>query len=176
MIMRIFGTLLLALLLILGAEACKKSSDDSRLPVDWTNKIKGLYENNKKKITISEGVAGTVTIRTGNCMPVADSSNTTCKEEPAPRSVYVYEYTTVNNIKGDIRGFTSPTTQLKALIQTDGEGFFQLRIEPGIYSIFVEEKGSFYANSVDGQGGINTVEVLAGKVSIKNQVIDYAVY
>jgi len=173
--MRIFGILLLALLLITGTEACKKSSD-SKAPVDWTNKIKGLYENNKTKITITEGIAGTVTKRTGNCMPVVDSNSSTCKEIPVQRSVYVYEYTTVNNIKGDIKDFNSPTTQLKALIQADGEGFFQIKIEPGIYSIFIEENGSFYANSVDGQGGINPVEVLAGKVSVKNQVLDYAVY
>jgi hypothetical protein len=159
-----------------GVSACKKSKDASVSPTDWTNKIKSLYTYNHSKVTITEGISGTVTKRTGNCMPVVDSNNTTCKEVPVHRNVYIYEYTTLNNIKGDIKDFQPPATQLKALIKTDAEGFYQYNIGPGIYSIFVEENGAFYANSIDAQGGINPVEVIAGKVSTSNPVIDYATY
>jgi len=166
---------LIAFLMILSFASCKKADDKSE-SADWTNKIKALYIHNESKLSISEGIWGTITRRDGNCMPVVDSAHTTCKEIPAQRSVYVYEYTTIKDINGSMKNFTAPATQLKAVIKTDAEGFYELKIAPGTYSIFVEENGTFYAGYGDGNGGLNPVTVIAGQVSTGHIVLDYAVY
>jgi hypothetical protein len=139
---------------------------------DWTNKTDDLYKHNEKKISITEGIWGTLIQREGNWMPGADGNR---KEFPAQRKVAVYEYTTVEEIKG------YPTscevfTKLIATTTCDKEGFYELKLKPGRYSVFLKEKGKLYANSGDGDGGINPVIVETSKVSEMNLVIDYAVY
>ena len=138
------------------------SNDDF---ADWTNKIEELREHNEKKVRITEGIWGTIVKREGNCMPGASNS---CKYFPVKREVLIYEYTTFNEVEqADFYStfYTKIATKLVARTTADKEGFFEFRLKPGKYSVFVIENRLFYANSFDGQGGIFPVTVELSKVS-----------
>ena len=167
---------LTTLYLVFGFFACKKDDDRQRAnDIDWTNRIPALYDHNERKITIAQGVAGTTTMKQGNCMPVIDE-NSSCREYPVQRTVRIYDLTNNNQAQQDNEGFyTRVNTRLVTTVRTDREGYFQARIDPGTYSLFIEEGGKLYARSAS-PVGINTVTVPRGKTVIANQLIDRAVY
>ena len=146
--------------------ACEKDN------YDWTNNITKLYQHNEKKISITEGIWGTLTQREGNWMPGANGNP---REFPAQREIAVYEYTTINEIIGEPTS-CEVLTKLIATTTCDKEGFYELNVDPGQYSVFVNEQGKLYTNILDGYGGLNPVVVESSNISEMNLVIDYAVY
>ncbi|MDR3247005.1 MAG: hypothetical protein LBT50_11330 [Prevotellaceae bacterium] len=143
----------------------------------WENKITELYQHNEQKISITEGTSGTLTLTEGNCMPViSDGGNNSCKEYPVKRTIKVYEYTKLEQTNHEITIFHEVNTKLITTIVCDEEGFFQVSLPAGVYSLFIEEKGTLYANSFDGYGGIQPVLIEPEKVSKIYLRIDYAVY
>jgi hypothetical protein len=138
----------------------------------WTNNIDSLHKHNKKKVSISEGIWGTLIQREGNWMPGAGGDR---KEFPTQREIAVYEYTTVR----DITGYPTACEVLTKLVATttcDKEGFYEIKLKPGKYSVFIKENGKLYANGGDSFGGLNPAVVASNSVSEMNLVIDYAVY
>ena len=134
---------------------------------DWTNKSADLLEYNKNKVSIIQGVCGTLVKTEGNCMPVV-GENSTCKQFPVKREIVVYEYTKMNETtQSSISSvfFEKVNTMMIATIISDKEGFFQLELQPGKYSIFVKENNLLFANGFDGQGGIMPVIVERSKIS-----------
>jgi hypothetical protein len=90
--------------------------------------------------------------------------------------VKVYEYTTRDEVKGHIPSFDAVNTKLIAKTETDMDGFYQISLLPGKYSVFIMEKNKYYANSFDGQNGINPISIVKDSVTIGLLRIDYAVY
>ena len=131
-----------------------------------------LLAKNKLKITVTTGLSGTLTKREGDCMPITSSK--TCKEYPVIRTIYIYEYTKMQNLDGYGPSYYSLNTNLIGQCDADSEGFFQINLSPGKYSIFVWENNSYYACSYDGLGGINPVVIKADSVSILNLTLNYA--
>lgn len=169
--MKIINSFIFSLLLILLSTACKK---DTPAPSQWTNNIEALIIHNDAKITISEGIAGTLTLMEGNCMPVI-GPNSTCKEYPVKRRIRIYDYTLMSQTTNDgATVFSQVFTDLKATADCDSEGFYQVKMLPGKYSLFIEEKGKLYANGLDGDGGINSLVVQPDNVSRANLKIIYA--
>jgi hypothetical protein len=152
---------------------CKKDiSTNSK----WTNNTEELYKHNDAKTTILEGIAGTLTLIEGNCMPPI-GANSSCKEYPVKRKIRMYEYTLLKQAKNEGGAvFTDVSTKLLATVDCDEEGFYQIKLPPLRYSLFIEENGKLYANGLDGYGGINPVTVDTMKVSKTNLKISYAVY
>jgi hypothetical protein len=133
--------------------------------IDWTNKTKELRIHNEKKISITEGIWGTLVKTEGDCMPTIDWENTTCKQYPVKREILIYEYTKMDETIYEFTKFFEIHTKLVATTTCDEEGFFELALEPGKYSVFVREDEYLYANLFDGQGGIVPVTVESSKVS-----------
>lgn len=156
--------LILALLPLLFA--CSKEA------YDWTNKIDKLQKHNKSKVSITEGIWGTLTQREGDWMPGSDGNR---KEFPTQREIAVYEYTTIKEIEGHPSS-CEVHTKLIATTTCDKEGFFELNLNPGKYSVFLKEKGKLYAISGDGAGGLCPVEVESSKVSELNLSVSYATH
>lgn len=175
-------TALLFLTIVLILPACDKDNGKEcpMLPAPWTNMIDELMVHNRQKITIQQGLAGTLTYKTGNCMPGLrenDCETGSCRETPLKDSLYVYSYTLDNQAARDNEGYyTSVSTTLAARIAPDYEGFFQASLAPGTYSVFIRDGNRLYANSSDGFGGINPVTVTAGNVTYNRQTRDNAVY
>ena len=136
-----------------------------------------LWEHNKNKITITEGVSGTLVKTVGNCMPLFDMDYPSCFQFPVKRKILIYEYTTLNEtVRSSFSDvfYEKVHTKLIATTTCDDEGFFEVELKPGRYSLFVQEKGLLYGNLFDGDGGIAPVIVELSKVSERYLNIDYA--
>jgi len=133
-----------------------------------------IVAKNNTKIAIKTGVSGTLLKIEGDCMPTRGIS--TCKEYPVSRTLYVYEYTTFLNVVGYGPLYYTVNSKLIGLCTADTEGFFQIALLPGKYSIFIKENDGLYANGLDGQGGINPVTVKTDSVSSIKLMLSYAVY
>jgi len=159
----------ITLMLFIG---CKKDEVNS----DWTNKMEDLQAHNAGKVSIQNGIAGTISRITGNCMPsIGEDSD--CVEVPVERTIWIYAYTLQNQASRDQDGYYSDIqTDLIETAQSDDEGFYEIALPAGTYSVFIEEDGKPYANGLDGQGGINPVEVPTQGVVTINHRIDRAVW
>lgn len=165
---------LILVLISLLAISCNKEDNNNEKGIDLIK----LYELNEGKITISQGLAGTLIITEGNCMPMFDTYNwiNTFKAYPVKRKILIYEYTLLNNVIGYGPFYDSVETHIIGETESDENGFYQIKVDSGRYSIFILENEKYYASSGDGQGGINPIYINIDSVSIKNLRIDYCVY
>ena len=139
--------------------------------------IQQVYNDNAKKVTITNGVWGTVSSIEGNCMPTVPPSTSSCKNCPVKRTIVIYQYTLFTNATPSINptGFyDSFNTSLVAQVDTDENGFFQINIPAGHYIIAIVENGKLYANSTDGQGGLNPFTFSNGILNV-NVAMTYKV-
>jgi hypothetical protein len=141
----------------------------------YSGNLDELLSNNINKTSISVGIAGTLLKKEGNCMPMIEASST-CKTYPVSRTVKIFEYTSIGDVEGWGPLYSSVNSKLIAKCNADQNGFFQMTLKPGKYSIFICEDNKFYANSFDGQGGINPKIVKADSVNKIILTLDYAVY
>jgi len=88
-----------------------------------------------------------------------------CSNCPARRTVRFYEYTLMSQaVKSGVYSdfFTNFSTRLVKEIETDENGFFQVALSPGKYTMIVVEDAKLYSNISDGQSGINPVTFNGG--------------
>jgi len=148
------------LVLLITYSGCNKDNSTS-----ITCDIQKAYTENAKKVTIPAGVWGTVASMEGNCMPIIDPSLSSCKTCPVKRTVKIFEYTLAANATPAVNSpvfFESFSTRLITSVETDDNGFFQINIPNGHYTIAIVENGKLYANGTDGQGGLSPFQVLNG--------------
>lgn len=124
-----------------------------------------LMANKCSSEDISQGIAGKVLWIEGNQMPtIIDEKNPQdTPQRPAPkgiqREVHIYELTSMDQTNANGVFFSNIQTKLVEKVQTDEEGNFAVSLPEGTYSVFVQEEEGLFANSMDGQGNINPVEV-----------------
>jgi len=145
--------------------------------------LEDILTLNQQKVTIDEGIWGTLLQREGDCQPVIEidyfAKRYRCRTFPIQREILVYEYTLW---KDAVTSSFSPVffetvfSKLVAITTCDRDGFFELALEPGKYSLFIREKELLYANWGDGQGGVCPIAVEPDKVSEMNLILDYASY
>ncbi|WCT13572.1 hypothetical protein [Mucilaginibacter jinjuensis] len=137
--------------------------------------IVSIQQQNSSRITITNGVWGTVSLLQGNCMPTTDK-NSTCSQCPVEREVRIYNYTTIQDI---VPADDNPAlaksfkTQLIKTVMADERGFYQADLPEGKYTIVVVEDGKLYAPTFDGNGGLSSVAVKPGRVNF-NLVLNHA--
>ncbi len=135
----------------------KHSSDDCNIC-----NIQKTYTLNAAKVTITNGIWGTVSSMEGNCMPPVAPNSKTCTHCPVQRTIKIYNYTTLSQATPTANSsvfYDSFNTALVAQINSDADGFFQVNLPSGQYSIAIVENGKLYANGSDGFGGIVPVTV-----------------
>lgn len=108
-------------------------------------------------------------------------TNTSANKEGGKRierTVYIYAVTTGAQAEGEGPLYKAVHQPLIAKVKTDARGFYQCKLPPGTYSVFTgEENGQFFASLSNGKGELNPVEVIAGKVTVCDIVVNYkAVY
>lgn len=166
----------LACCVILIAAACRKPipipNPGNPTRTDWTNKIDSLKQYNRQKISIQQGLAGTLIMKEGDCMPMINPATTTCKHYPVKRTICIYPYTKIQSFAG-LDDIIMPNAPV-ARVETDDEGFFQYPLANGTYSVLVEEKGKLYCKNTDGYGGLNPVTVNSIVANVDCS-IDYSV-
>ncbi len=150
---RIFITVLLVSIL-----ACTKESEINNHCYTQTDP-----PDNAEKVSIDQGVWGNVWFWSGNFMPPGRGE--ICQVE---RTLYFYEPATRDDVEGietSASFYSEINTNLVATVESDADGFFQIEIEPGNYSVFVKENGNYYANRSGGDGQISPVELEEGTVT-----------
>lgn len=153
------------------------TNHDEPVRGDWDT-LPELHDYNQGKITLEQGYAGTLILKEGNCMPMVGVGlpGNTCRSYPVKRTIRIYDYTLQEETEGDGPFFTLVNALLRERVTTDHEGFFQVELPPGNYSVFIEEAGKLYANLWDGQGGIHPITVAADSIGYEQLTLDYAVY
>ena len=121
-------------------------------------------EDYLKRVTIDEGVWGTLEFWEGDFMPSIPhhSGNRYAVE----REVLIYEAVYWNTAKRvEASFYDSIPTPLVTTVNSDHQGFFQAKLSPGTYSIFVRENGLLYQNLTSGSGYIGEVVVQSQAVT-----------
>lgn len=153
--------------------SCHKKDSSSSTPNNCD--IQQVYAGNARKVTLANGIWGTVSSMEGNCMPVVPPGSSACRNCPVQRTVKIYQYTLLSDaVASDPYKifFDAFTTRLVTQVETDNDGFFQADIPAGHYSIVVVEGGKLYANSRDGWGGLNPFTFTAGTQNV-NIIMTY---
>ena len=135
-------------------------------PVDYP-------ERNEEKVTISQGIWGDVWFWEGNFMEPCPTGIVTA----VSREMRIHELTSRDDVES-AWGIGSPfyseiRTELVATVRSGDDGFFQVELPVGWYSVFAVEDTLFYANRGDGVGNIYPVEVLEGEVTGVLFDVDY---
>ncbi|WP_144886980.1 hypothetical protein [Lacibacter cauensis] len=95
------------------------------------------------------------------------------------RKVQIYNYSLITDAVRSMNStvfFERLNTKLIAETESDANGFFQVTLQPGTYTMVVVEDGKLYANSGDGQGGINPFTVVTGIRNVDMRIDYKAVY
>ena len=128
--------------------------------------------------SINTGIYGSVIERYGNWMPVVNPDDTTHGERPIIREIYVYEYTKIqefDKVYYTLYPINKMPHKLVAKTKSLANGFFEIELKPGTYSVFLLEEGQLYANGGDGYGGINPVIVIADSTKYVRLLLDHGV-
>lgn len=152
--------LLVWILLTFASYACHKSNT-----VISGCDILNTYAQNAQKVTITKGVWGTVSSMEGNCMPMVPPATNTCKHCAVQRTIKVYPYTLKQNatlVPNTASFYESFNVPAVAEITADANGFYEINLPNGQYSLAIVENGKLYASGLDGQGGINPVTINGG--------------
>ena len=131
--------------------------------------------------SVDQGLAGQVRWLEGNLMPTigeeGESTEKDHKGKPVQREIHIYELTSMDEATSNGTFFSNLKTELVKTVETNKEGEFIVELPVGRYSVFVQEEQGLFANSFDGEGHINPVEVKEGEVSkIVIQINYKAVY
>lgn len=168
----------LAYLLFIGLLpiiSCKKTTAVADVPVSDLQKS---YTDNAAKVTISNGVWGTLSTIQGDCMPTIDPKGSTCKTFVIQREVRIYAYTKSSNAipTYPLNGlYDSFNTQLIKTVNADAQGFYEAALPDGTYTVVFVESGKLYATTGDGQSGISVANITQNKVNL-NLVLNRAAY
>ncbi len=125
--------------------------------------------------SIDQGVWGRIEFWEGDFMPGPRPPKGTVRFVQRP--VFVFEKTHFRDVVPDRKlgpiFYTEIYTNLIANTESNSNGYFQVSLPEGSYSLFVQEQGRYYANGGDGQGYILPVTVTKGSVKRLDIRIDY---
>jgi hypothetical protein len=125
---------------------------------------------------ISEGISGSIVYKEGSFKSNGDLGSEG-RLIGVPRKVYVYRETNmraVNIAEGDF--LTNVYSELVDSLESNQDGYFEKRMKPGNYSLFILENNRLYSKLND-EGYYYPVQVVKDSVSQLKLEIDYqAVY
>jgi len=121
---------------------------------------------------VRQGIFGKVTYISGNQMPSPDKRGKSV-DKGVVRWLAIYELTDSKQVSGQAPMYTQVRSKLVTRVQSDAEGQYKCSLYPGRYSVFVEENNEFFANSIDNEGYIASVQVKTKTVTELNIRINY---
>lgn len=145
--------------------------------------IPELYENNITKISVDQGIAGTVIYMEGNFQPIVINAPDdftfydlgTCY--PVRKTVQLYELTATPDVKysdtSQVFIDSIGTTMISQTV-SDNDGFYQLSVpDTGKYSIFIVYGDQHFVEYWGAGQLINPILILEDSVIIHNIEIDH---
>jgi hypothetical protein len=118
-----------------------------------------------------QGIKGKVEWVSGNQMP--GPGKKASGAQPIERTVHVYEATTTGQTSQNGVFFSNLTTKLIKTVKTKKNGRFCVKLPPGEYSLFIEEKKGLFANSFDDRGRIQCVVVKKDEFNSITILVNY---
>lgn len=132
-----------------------------------------LPPRNHEKVTIEQGIWGDVWFWEGDFMPPCPMGTVTA----VSREMRIHELTSLDQVvvapESHPAFYTEVSSELVATTWSDSDGFFEVELDAGTYSVFAIEGSLYFANGYDGHGNIWPVEVIEGEVSETLFRIDY---
>jgi hypothetical protein len=130
----------------------------------------------KNSIPESQGIKGTVVWLEGNMMPSYGDKKKVVENngKPIVRKIYFCKPTKMSELENNGTIFQGVAERMFRFISSDEKGNFSINLATGKYSVFTEEATGFFANSFDGEGYINVVEVKEGEMTELNIKVNYA--
>lgn len=166
---------LLLVVITIIFSACFNPSEGQSIP--------DIYENNKGKISIDQGVAGTVIYMEGNFQPIVINAPDDFSHYdlgncfPVRKSVQLYELTRSSDVKySDTSSvfIDSIGTNLICRTRSDVNGFYQLSVpDTGKYSIFILYGEQHFVEYWGSGRIINPIEIKEDSVIIHNIEINH---
>lgn len=104
---------------------------------------------NGDRVSISQGIWGDVWFLEGNFMPGGGAKGSI---KTVRREIRIHEKTPLEDVV-KINGssfYSEVKSKLIATVWSDVDGFFEVRLDPGIYSVFVIENSLYYATRNNG--------------------------
>ena len=137
----------------------------------------GLSSCNKEMANgVKEGVTGTVMWFEGNLMPTIDGGKEK-SGKPIVREIVFCKPVKSSQLSKNGRFFSGLDEFIIKKTNSDAKGAFAIKLPAGKYSVFTKEEDGYYANSFDGQGFIQVIEVKANELTKLALKVDYkAVY
>jgi hypothetical protein len=113
----------------------------------------------------SSGIRGFVYLVSGNRMPAPGLKSGPPKG--IRTTIYIFELTNTSQVvrQGQSPYYSAVHTKLVRQADSDDSGYFKLYLPPGRYSLFTKKKELFYAGRMDESNHIAPVEVLPGKMT-----------
>jgi hypothetical protein len=104
---------------------------------------------NHYKVSITQGLWGDVWFWSGDFMPFGRGEICQVK-----RTILIFELTGLNEVEqiGYSTFYSKIHTNLIRVVESGLDGFFQVELPPGSYSLFVMEDEKFYSNSFTSDG------------------------
>lgn len=138
----------------------------------WDCVARALTMEQRARVTIPQGLWGTVCLFEGDFMPGPPEAPARGRTLAVSRTIYVHALTHQSQVVPPA-GADGRSSMLHSAVltprvdstQSDERGFFQVRLPPGRYSLFVRERGQHYVNLFDGQGNVFPVTVDSGRVT-----------
>lgn len=121
--------------------------------------------DNHRLVTIKQGIWGNVWLWEGDFMPGPGAANRG-KVTAVRREVRIYEPTPQKALEPPGgTDFTKVKSKLVKKVKSCKNGFYQVSLPPGRYSVFVKEGSSLYANWFDGEAYVFPVTVVKDSVT-----------
>lgn len=124
----------------------------------------------------AQGIYGYVRLKSGNCMPTLAEEglySNTCNTTVVSRKVYIRELTNDTDFG---RLYQENKTRLIGEVQSDSNGYYELSLSAGKYSVFVEDNGQEWCYSYSGSGEACAVTIEDGIATEYNITIHNEVY
>ncbi len=119
-----------------------------------------------------QGIKGHVFWISGNQLPGTEHKRSA--HTGIQREVVIYELTTLEQATLMENGFFKDIkTRLVAIVETNADGSFKLKLPPGTYSVFVREEKGLFANLFNKDNAINPVAVKERQYSWMPINVDY---
>ena len=126
-------TVFLIIILICGCSGNNESSSPSILTPPY-----------------DQGLTGRVEYWEGNFMPVVPEQSPDGIITYVEREICVFEKTSLDDVElageGNLCFYNKINTKLITKARSDENGNFKIGLPPGMYSVFVKENGTYYAN------------------------------
>jgi hypothetical protein len=124
-----------------------------------------------QKIPAGQGIEGFVYQASGNQMPMKGRP-VSAKSKGITREIWIYEATPLQQAEGRLPLFNRINTRLISKTRSDSTGHYQVNVPAGRYSVLVKEGQQFFAAETNGIGTLTPVEVLHGKMSRRDVIVN----